>query len=989
MRTTNTRHTIWLPTLHRLAASLIAVTVPLVLCSSLLAENEQAENPMPRESIEQSEQDTEPEEMSSPLKGNRRKAALAELTKLSQVFASLSSHNVQGKEWVIVSVGPADQNDRRAGWLLSDDSRSMTILSATGSTWRIRKPRPDETRPPSSAPLSLDDAIVEKNQEPSKEPDSVADAPISSESDGLVAWKIEAGDYVETCRKIQVDGLPVKDPFLGELPDVYRFMHERFNAEREVRDIGWHAHWASQLQESELALLLYSAAKQKARDYAKKYPAAQAESLSQFVANDIVSSDRIGAISGAHKGAPRPELLKTWRGILESPGHDFHQEAAQMVTDYEKLIDQDERWAARTVSAVEDMTIEEQVEYWMYQLRDTDVGQHSDPGTCNVLGHWQISEFLSRKQSKDRAGNAATELKALGIAALPQIIAHLDDTRPTRCRGHWRSFAPESYYLLRYGDCCQQIFEAITAHSIYSADYTNGYPIKDGQGKVCKQKAQAWWKNFQEKGERQVLIEQTEVGDWDSVISCLRLIDKYPDSAAEAISNGARNAPSDRHRVDLLKLLSRVEDPRVAELMLPELESTSAAVRVFVADELIDRGHPRGFTALLEEWQKLQVLDEGWADDDDQGSAERLIGRLVDSARVEACETMEQGYRNVSPRLRWFLLESTNQLIRRSNDPDRNESISKEIEDAIDRLLVRALSDTECPGRNCRIEEGGKSIEGLPVGALAAWILANRWQTPSAFDPEADYRVRRRQKIELANVWRKKQGLVLLPLPDSLMIEPADAAVTGPLLTAVDRSQDVAVEVAQLEALGLSALPAVNAKLTAMPAEHDRRPQLEALAARLRCIVQEVTFTDDSLEPTPELREMFEVWKDQRVTATKFVSTVLAGYYEIPVAAYGLHVALEHPGDTTGTTMVVSLVRRRDHAYRGKGRNWKTYERVELAGRELRDTTRGHFRAFLPTDLPEFTETLQAVLDAPPDESFSIHFGVTTDRKVTGKADKE
>jgi hypothetical protein len=83
-------------------------------------------------------------------------------------------------------------------------------------------------------------------------------------------------------------------------------------------------------------------------------------------------------------------------------------------------------------------------------------------------------------------------LVKLGKQALPQIIAHLDDPRPTRCLGYWRSVAPETHYLLRYGDCCQQIFEAITGHTIYQRQHTAGYPIRAGRGKECRARAEQW-----------------------------------------------------------------------------------------------------------------------------------------------------------------------------------------------------------------------------------------------------------------------------------------------------------------------------------------------------------------------------------------------------------------------------------------------------------------------------------------------------------------
>ena len=118
---------------------------------------------------------------------------------------------------------------------------------------------------------------------------------------------------------------------------------------------------------------------------------------------------------------------------------------------------------------------------------------------------------------------------------MPQIIAHLDDGRPTRCVGFWRHYSPEGYYTLTYGDCCQQIFEEITLRSIYDRATTNGYPLRDGEGKQCKERAEKWWKEFRKKGEKQILIEATMRGDRDSYLNAERLVKKFPEAAFEPL----------------------------------------------------------------------------------------------------------------------------------------------------------------------------------------------------------------------------------------------------------------------------------------------------------------------------------------------------------------------------------------------------------------------------------------------------------------------
>ena len=88
-----------------------------------------------------------------------------------------------------------------------------------------------------------------------------------------------------------------------------------------------------------------------------------------------------------------------------------------------------------------------------------------------------------------------------GAKAMAEHYKNLikEDARPTRCKGHWRSYWPEHHYLLRYGDCCQQIFESITGYTIFRGTSTVSYPIHDKEQKQCKEKARKWWKEHQEK----------------------------------------------------------------------------------------------------------------------------------------------------------------------------------------------------------------------------------------------------------------------------------------------------------------------------------------------------------------------------------------------------------------------------------------------------------------------------------------------------------
>jgi hypothetical protein len=185
----------------------------------------------------------------------------------------------------------------------------------------------------------------------------------------------------------------------------------------------------------------------------------------------------------AHEGASRSEILTGWKELARGK-HAFVEEAKQMAGHYESLVAEDRMWNG--VVDYAGLPAKDKAFYWMHLLRDCDMKQLSEPGQCHVLGEFRGlgSETPAGKP------NPAIELVKLGKDALPEIIAHMDDARPTRCLAIWRLASPESHYLLRYGDCCQQIFEAITSRTIYERKHpaatrfstARGYSARSGRG---------------------------------------------------------------------------------------------------------------------------------------------------------------------------------------------------------------------------------------------------------------------------------------------------------------------------------------------------------------------------------------------------------------------------------------------------------------------------------------------------------------------------
>lgn len=393
--------------------------------------------------------------------------------RLAKVFALPEDSKLIGKPWVVVETGPANWFPiELEGWRIEDAAHEIVVLDWYGEIHTLRKPGPKEEQPE----LEEKDGYIYWDDLPG--------------ANGTVAWKIRREDYHAKSKKFLADGLPKKE----ERQQSFSSMNERFALRGHVVDAARHAHFAQYFGRKEHAEKLYTHALIAYKKYADAYLGGyeQAEELPIFVAKTIASGKINWAISCGHRGTPRKELKEQWETIAALPYHEHQGEAKRMAAHYQNLLKEDARWIEPDPEAFAKFTSEQKVAYWIYHLRDLDIGQQFFPGHCHVAGPLAGSR-------NGKKPNPAAELEKLGMAAVPQLIAHLDDARPTRCKAAWRYYWPEGHYLLRYGDCCQQIFESITGEKITEP---GRYPIRDGIAKECKENAESWWREYQKKNRK-------------------------------------------------------------------------------------------------------------------------------------------------------------------------------------------------------------------------------------------------------------------------------------------------------------------------------------------------------------------------------------------------------------------------------------------------------------------------------------------------------
>src|SRR5262249_35433749 len=137
------------------------------------------------------------------------------------------------------------------------------------------------------------------------------------------------------------------------------------------------------------------------------------------------------------------------------------------------------------------MTSEQKVAVWMHRLRDRNVRSHRDRLFNQAAGNEAVDPY--------------DKLVELGTTAIPAILEHFDDSRPTL------SFVYSRHGLShqeRYSDLCQQLFARITGRRKFAQWHMVGADKVPEPRKL----AEEWWRDFQSLGEVGMLRREVEEG---------------------------------------------------------------------------------------------------------------------------------------------------------------------------------------------------------------------------------------------------------------------------------------------------------------------------------------------------------------------------------------------------------------------------------------------------------------------------------------------
>lgn len=696
----------------------------------------------------------------------------------------------------------------------------------------------------------------------------------------------------------------------------------------------------------------------------------------------------------------RSELMSRFRRIVEHfPSSEYVERAKATAALLEKMIAEDEQHKKLKIVQEGKLTKQEQIAEWIFQLRDQNGHQYSQPGACDIFSDPRDGGMLGVFLDPEKKGmSPASHLVRFGYDAVPQLIEVVDDKRFTRSVGYHRNFY-FSHHVLRVGDCAVKILERIASRRFYHRTYTNSEMVKDGEDSERKKLIQEWWAEVQSKGIKQVLIEGTVSGDDNSPQQAAQLAERFPDDALTPIMEGARRSKDAWTRTSLMHVAAILKNPNVTTFLHSEMnEAPFLDTRVAAAAELLKRKQENVVPAMIEEWRKI-ITDaetkESQVGDFRADGLGSLISLLATCGDAEAVSTLSSDLHRHQVGRRLEIVSKFGYRFSSigvssfggvgSLDPSAGEDPeSPEVSKAIEELLITALRDTQArEGMSGSWDE--KSFTDPRVCDIAGHVLNMRWPEKYKFDLAENLYERDRQRIAMINVWRSEHKVEPLPLPKGKTVERLPRDVTEPKLKAIELAPTDRVrndEVANYEKLGLPALAALRERLAQLPDDHSAKKAMQESVVRMGCIVSEIRYVKDhTAVPDKALQDRLEVLRGKPLSTRAFVKVLIETAKKLPPDAAGIKLTATRSGDGTGISIVVALPTERVFQA-GTQKGWVKNVFVSIAREQTLNLSGGSSLEYGVTFAAHrnLIEALDEALASPPDTEFFARVNFVRER---------
>lgn len=318
----------------------------------------------------------------------------------------------------------------------------------------------------------------------------------------------------------------------------------------------------------------------------------------------------------------------------------WHKETDEAVTILERMVREDANHAGKPFRIWWLRSTDEKITELIFGLRDQ---------TCTQDKYWEPCDLFADTKSP------AEQLVSYGYEAAPQLIAHLDDARFTRAVffPHQGRFQP---VVLRFGDCALAVLDRIAARNFTEAHYSQFH--HKGNPAEVKKAAELWWQDFQQKGERQMLIDGTKAADRNTAAQADALYAKFPADAQAAIGHAVRVSTDKDLGSQLLWKVRAKNDPdekeiqpEVLEFFREFLDHKQVNVRVAAADILCAYGDKGAVKKLLAEW------NEHRNDNNYEGPRSKVAAAMLRCKDPAAVDLICTQWRDLPPRLRYELID--------------------------------------------------------------------------------------------------------------------------------------------------------------------------------------------------------------------------------------------------------------------------------------------------------------------------------------------
>jgi hypothetical protein len=773
------------------------------------------------------------------------------LRELEPIFELEHGPNVAQRAWVTINVltntgGPA----RVRGWLIGASAESATLLHPSGETERFRRAAAGE-KPGDDDTVWL------------------------TTGDRTIVSDITTGSFEAYCRemlKAAEANRSERALLVGDITTISTLRAAVWEMQRGQLGLAQDLlHLANQITPRP--------AKTEKADKKEK-ETAPAVDLVRIVASSMAAQRKERALDSVLAGATRPQTLAIWESVVRLGSHPLSTEANDMVRHYRSLIAEDKAWSEPADVDVGLLDDRGKVAYWMHHLRDAELHQNDE---C----------FGRFPRGGDERPNPVQKLTELGLAAVPALIEHMDDERPT-CSFYYSRWGRT--YQLRYGDFCQQIFDAITHRTARDGNH----PIRAGKGAANKKRAQEWWRDFQELGEVGMLKRTAEAGDEDSVAAAVMLLEKNPAAALDSIAVGIRRAKGS-HREGLVALLGGIGSKRSTPFLLEELTGPCRESRIAAASMLVQRKNPAGVAALVKEWTTAKA--------DALGSTD-LLTALLATGDPLAVRALGQRWQEASVNDRVAIIEELHTAPKAAPGAAGNAADASRL---VDDLLARALDERDRSGTNILFCTHGKMrhCNRPAVRDLAARALVDRWQQPAKFDLFAGTLRRERSLREVKNDWLVRNGREPLPIEPAPTVEAVPYETVKPLIDAWSHAMtpdEQSAAAQKLDLLGPSAVLALKRVVNDETLDGPTRAYAAAARGRFADTVRDVRLATHSPPLPAEVRRRVDALKDRSLEADRFGEMLSLAVETWPAGATTLSIVLEREEGEAGFVLAIGYL---------------------------------------------------------------------------------